>query len=63
MPIAAATAVADHLWHSRFPLRPSPRVAGLRLVATDADFAEGAGPEVGAPIRDIVMMLAGRAEP
>ncbi len=63
MPIAAATAVADHLWHSRFPLRPSPRVGGLRLVATDADFAEGAGPEVRAPIRDIVMMLAGRAEP
>lgn len=38
------------------------RLDGVRLVATDADFAAGQGREVKAPIRDIVMVLAGRAD-
>ena len=60
MPTAAAVDVANHLWRMRFPMKPASRMRGVRLVADDADFAAGEGREVRAPIRDIVMMLAGR---
>lgn len=60
MPTEAAVEVANHLWGMRFPMHPASRLRGVRLVATDADFEVGEGREVRAPIRDIVMMLAGR---
>ncbi|MCI4675036.1 maleylpyruvate isomerase family mycothiol-dependent enzyme [Candidatus Mycolicibacterium alkanivorans] len=60
MPAAAAVACADHLWHMTFPMKPAGRVKGVRLVATDADFAQGQGYEIKAPIRDILMLLTGR---
>ncbi len=63
MPVEAAVEVADHLWRMRFPMKPAERVKGIRLVATDADFAVGQGRELSAPIRDIVMILAGRQSP
>ncbi len=63
MPTRAAAEVADHLWRMRFPMQPAGRVRGLRLVATDADFAVGQGREVRAPIRDLVMILGGRQDP
>jgi uncharacterized protein (TIGR03083 family) len=63
MPAEAAVEVANHLWRMRFPMNPSRRLQGVRLVATDADFACGDGREVRAPIRDVVMILAGRAQP
>ena len=63
MPTDAAVDVANHLWRMRFPMRPSRRLQGVRLVATDADFVCGQGREVRAPIRDVVMILAGRAQP
>lgn len=63
MPVEAAVEVANHLWRMRFPLNPSRRLAGVRLVATDADFAAGEGREAREPIRDIVMILAGRSDP
>jgi uncharacterized protein (TIGR03083 family) len=63
MPMAAAVEVAHHLWRMRFPMHPAGRLAGMRLVATDADFAVGEGLEVRAPIRDVVMILAGRLQP
>lgn len=63
MPVDAAVEVAHHLWRMRFPMKPAARLAGVRLVATDADFAVGRGREVRAPIRDIVMILAGRQSP
>lgn len=37
------------------------RVRGLRLVATDGDFAAGAGPEVSGPTLALVMAMTGRA--
>ena len=55
--------VANHLWRMRFPMNPSSRLQDLRLVATDADFAVGAGREVRAPIRELVMVIAGRKAP
>ncbi len=60
MPPAAAAAAADHMWHMRFPTHPAKRLTGIRLVATDADFAVGEGYEIKAPIREILMVLAGR---
>lgn len=68
MPSAAAVAAANHLWRMRFPMNPASRLRGVRLVATDADFEAGpdrpaAAEQVSAPIRDIVMILAGRAQP
>ncbi len=63
MPADAAVEVANHLWRMTFPMNPAARLAGFRLVAGDADFAVGEGREVRAPIRDIVMILAGRQQP
>ena len=67
MPIDAAVEAATKLSGMTFPLNGQQRLAGVRLVATDADFAAGEGPgegtEVRVPIREIVMILAGRAQP
>jgi uncharacterized protein (TIGR03083 family) len=60
MPADAAAAVAERLWHMRFPLNPRRRLPGIRFVATDTEFGRGNGPALEAPIRDIVMVLAGR---
>ena len=63
MPVDAAVEAAQRLGTMAFPLNAVKRIAGTRLVATDADFAVGEGREVRAPIRDIVMILAGRLDP
>ena len=63
MPSDAAVEVANHLWRMRFPMNPARRLHGVRLVATDADFAAGEGRDVRMPIRDVVMTLAGRQQP
>lgn len=62
MPVAAALEAANRLSTMKFPLNAARRLQGTRLVATDADFAAGQGREVRVPIRDIVMVLAGRAD-
>jgi uncharacterized protein (TIGR03083 family) len=63
MPVAAAVAAAKRLAGMKFPINAAQRIDGVRLVATDAEFAVGEGREVRAPIADIVMILAGRLEP
>lgn len=63
MPTAAAIEAARRLSGMKFPINAVQQFEGLRLVATDADFAVGSGREVRAPIADIVMILAGRLEP
>ena len=67
MPIDAACEAAKRLSGMTFPLNAQRILAGVRLVATDADFAAGQATgdnhEVHVPIRDIVMILAGRAQP
>lgn len=64
MPVDAAVAVADRLWHMKFPFAPQRDLPGYRFVATDADFA--VGPEWGglreAPIHDLVLMFARRRD-
>lgn len=63
MPTDAAVEAAKRLGSMKFPINAVRQLDGVRLVATDADFAVGEGREVRAPIRDIVMILAGRAQP
>lgn len=60
MPTDAAMTAADRLWYTGFPFHACRRLAGTRLVATDADFAVGEGREVAAPIREILLLLTGR---
>ena len=38
------------------------RAAGLRLVATDADWSHGEGAEVRGPLVSLLMVVSGRAE-
>jgi uncharacterized protein (TIGR03083 family) len=63
MPLDAAREAAQKLSGMTFPLSGQQRLAGVRLVATDAEFAAGEGREVQVLIGDIVMVLAGRAQP
>jgi uncharacterized protein (TIGR03083 family) len=63
MPLDAAREAAQKLSGMTFPLNGQRRLAGVRLVATDAEFAAGEGREVQVPIDDIVIILAGRAQP
>ncbi|MEU0512790.1 MULTISPECIES: maleylpyruvate isomerase family mycothiol-dependent enzyme [unclassified Amycolatopsis] len=60
MPAEAAVASADHLWEIGFPFHARKRLAGHRLIATDADWRAGEGTEVRGPIQALVMLLAGR---
>jgi uncharacterized protein (TIGR03083 family) len=60
MPPDAAVAAAERLWGNGFPFRARRRMAGRRLVATDADFAVGEGVEHAAPIAELLMALTGR---
>lgn len=60
MPVDAAVEAANRLCGMTFPIDAARRLRDVRLVATDADFETGRGREVRAPIRDLVMILAGR---
>ncbi|MEE3852700.1 maleylpyruvate isomerase family mycothiol-dependent enzyme [Gordonia sp. LSe1-13] len=60
MPPDAAGAVAQRLWPMRFPFHPRRDHTDVRFIATDVDLEFGAGRPVEAPIRDIVMVFAGR---
>jgi uncharacterized protein (TIGR03083 family) len=46
---------------ANFPVGTKKRIAGLRLVATDAAWSHGSGPEVTGPALSLVMVMAGRA--
>ncbi|MGZ8813108.1 MAG: maleylpyruvate isomerase family mycothiol-dependent enzyme [Mycobacterium sp.] len=60
MPVDAAAAAAQRLWGMRFPLNPQRRLRGIRFTATDVEFSVGQGRSVEGPIRDILMVFAGR---
>jgi uncharacterized protein (TIGR03083 family) len=46
---------------SSFPMGTKKRIEGLRLVATDVDWAHGTGPEVTGTAMSLVMAMTGRA--
>ena len=57
---AGLLAVARFFATTDFAVKSSTLVKGLALRATDADFQEGAGPEVSGPLLSLVMVMAGR---
>ena len=57
---AAAAFAASRVWSRGWPFHPRRRFAGLRLVATDIDWAVGEGPEVRGPIEALLLLITGR---
>ncbi len=55
-------AVARFFATKDFAVNSRSLVMGLRLVATDADFQAGSGPEAAGPLLSLVMAMAGRPE-
>ncbi|MFD5831373.1 maleylpyruvate isomerase family mycothiol-dependent enzyme [Lentzea sp. NPDC060358] len=60
MPLDAAVVAADDLWRIGFPFHARRRLAGHRLVATDARWSAGEGAEISGPVEALVILLAGR---
>ncbi len=62
MPPAAAVAATERMITlNRNPfVRLRPPLTGVRLVATDVEWARGEGPEVRGPVRAITLLVAGR---
>jgi uncharacterized protein (TIGR03083 family) len=58
-PDAVVLASLAYVAGNRF-LGGSRRAAGLELVATDADWSSGAGPQVRGPAEDLLLVVAGR---
>jgi uncharacterized protein (TIGR03083 family) len=59
-PEGALLAVADSWTNSNLLIGAKRRIAGLRLRATDGEWAHGAGPEVAGPLVSLVMAMTGR---
>ncbi|MGA3218111.1 MAG: maleylpyruvate isomerase family mycothiol-dependent enzyme [Acidimicrobiales bacterium] len=59
-PEAALVAVADSWKNSNLLIGAKRRIAGLRLRATDVDWAHGDGPEVSGPMVSLVLAMTGR---
>jgi uncharacterized protein (TIGR03083 family) len=60
VPDGALVAVADGWKNSNLLIGAKRRIAGLRLRATDADWAHGDGPEVAGPLISLVLAMTGR---
>lgn len=58
----AATTAADWAWDRTFgfPFMAGRRLRGLRLVASDADWARGSGEEVRGPVTSLLLLSTGR---
>ena len=57
----ATVACLDLFKGANFPVGAKKRIAGLRLVASDAPWSHGAGPEVTGPALSLVMVMTGRS--
>ncbi|MGY1708287.1 maleylpyruvate isomerase family mycothiol-dependent enzyme [Geodermatophilus sp. SYSU D00758] len=60
VPPAAAAAAGTRVWDTGFPFHARRRLAGLRLVATDTDWAVGTGAPVEGPMGALLLLLTGR---
>jgi uncharacterized protein (TIGR03083 family) len=60
MPTAAAAAAAQRAWNLRFLFHAPKRLAGLHLVASDADWTAGSGQRVEGPIAALLLLVTGR---
>ena len=59
-PEAALVAVADSWKNSNLLIGSKRRITGLRLRATDAEWAHGDGPEVSGPLLSLILAMTGR---
>ncbi len=60
-PVEAVIRVADFFKGSNLLIGAKRRIAGLGLVATDAEWSTGTGPEVSGPLLSLVMAMTGRS--
>ncbi|MGN6129892.1 MAG: maleylpyruvate isomerase family mycothiol-dependent enzyme [Nocardioidaceae bacterium] len=61
MPPEAAAAAADRVLSTPWPIRRWRPPRGVRLVATDTNWAHGSGSEVRAPMQEHLLTVTGRA--
>jgi len=59
MPLERVLPALRHVWGSRF-YGAQKRLTGLRLIATDLDWAEGEGAEVRGPGGELLLLLTDR---
>ena len=59
-PTDALVTVADFYKGSNLLIGSKRRISGLTLLATDAEWSHGTGPEVAGPILSLVMAMTGR---
>jgi uncharacterized protein (TIGR03083 family) len=59
-PLDACVQTANFYKGSNLIIGAKSRIAGLRLRATDTEWAHGAGPEVAGPIHALLMAMTGR---
>lgn len=59
-PRDAAVAGFDYLWHRSWPFYPRRRLAGTRLMATDADVSVGDGAVVEGPLSALTLLVSMR---
>jgi uncharacterized protein (TIGR03083 family) len=52
----------ERVWQMGWPFRAQRRLANLKLVATDTDWAVGDGPVVTGPALSLLLLLTGRTE-
>jgi uncharacterized protein (TIGR03083 family) len=62
-PTEAMVQVADFYKGSNLLIGSKRRISGLALLATDAEWSHGTGPEVAGPILALVMAMTGRTVP
>jgi uncharacterized protein (TIGR03083 family) len=60
MPLDAAADGASRIWSMGWPFWAKRRLRGMRLTATDVDWAVGSGAELRGPIRGLLLLLSGR---
>ena len=57
----ALVAVADNYTKTNLLIGSKRRIAGLRLRATDCEWAHGEGPDVNGPLASLILAMAGRS--
>ena len=61
VPADTLVAVADNYVETSLLIGAKRRIAGLRLRATDVDWAHGDGPEVHGPLTSLILAMSGRS--
>jgi uncharacterized protein (TIGR03083 family) len=60
VPESAGLAAFERIWTMGWPFHARKRLAGLTLVATDADLEVGTGPRVEGPLSVLLLLVTGR---